>query len=283
MTTMADLVADVRTRLSGTFTDEMNTLGAEYTPGDTQITLSYDTLLTPGAIVSCGENTWYVLAVDQTNAKTVTIIPAYDGGPDLAKAAGSVVRLKPRFTDWSIFTQLRDQIMLMSSPSVGLGRFDFWMDYGLSTTNQYSPPDGVTPARIKAVYGSDGTRWWPVHGFQLQLGSVRVWDDRWVQYCFVYTEPFKEPTAFSDDIHTGLGLSEGMDDIPVLGAAGMLMLTQENRRNQLSAQGDARRSNEVQPGTNMGSGREMLRMRDQRIQQEYGRQINLAALQGQAG
>lgn len=283
MTTVGDLINDVRSRLSGTFTDELNVLGVDYTPGSGTVTLTYDTLLTPGSVMSCGENSWYVVAADAGTAKTVQVIPSYDGGPDLAKTTGAIVRMKPRVTDWSIFGHLRDQCMAMCSPVNGLGRFDFWMDYGLKTNQMYSPPLGVTPSKVHKVYGSDGTRWWPVFDFRYELGSVRIGNDRWLQYCFVYVEPFVELTSFTQDIDVDIHLSKAMHDIPVLGAAGMLLLTMENRRQQLGSQGDPRRSAEIQPGSNMGAGREMLRMRDQRIAQEYGRQLNLTSMTESGG
>lgn len=280
MTTIADLVNDVRSRLSGTFTDELNVLGGDYNAGSGSVTLTYDTQFTVGSILSCEENTWYVVAVDSSAARTVRVIPSYDGGPDLDKAAGKVVRVKPRVTDWAMFSHIRDQIMLMSSPANGLGIVDFWMDYGLTQSGMFPPPTGIVPQRIHNVYGSDGQRWWPVTQYDLQVGAVRVWDDRFLQYCFVYSMPFVEATSFSQDAINDIGLSEAMLDIPVLGAAGMLLLTQENRRNQLGSQGDPRRAQEVQAGSNMGSGREMLRMRDQRIGQEYARLLQVVNIAG---
>lgn len=280
MTTIADLVNDVRSRLSGTFTDELNVLGGDYNAGSGSVTLTYDTQFTVGSILSCEENTWYVVAVDSSAARTVRVIPSYDGGPDMDKTAGKIVRVKPRVTDWAAFTQIRDQILLMSSPVNGLGIVDFWMDYGLTQSGMFPPPTGVVPQKIRAVYGWDGQRWWPVTQYDYQVGAVRVWDDRFLQYCFIYTAPFVEPTAFAQNVIDDIGLSEGMIDIPVLGAAGMLLLTQENRRNQLGAQGDPRRAQEVQAGSNMGAGREMLRMRDQRIGQEYGRLLDTVNIAG---
>lgn len=278
MTTIADLVNDTRARLSGTFADTMNTLGADYVPGSGTVTLGYDAVITPGAVLSCGENTWYVLGQDQTNARTLTVVPSYDGGPDVAKTSGAYVRVKPRVTDWSIFVNLRDQIMAMCSPANGLGRIDFWMEYGITLSGTYPPPTGVVPEKLLAAYGFDGQKWWQIKDAFLELGAVRVFDDRWSRYCFVYREPFKEVTSFTQDAVNDIGLSESMLDIPVLGAAGLALLSIEARRNQVDAQGDTRRASEVQAGSNMGSGREMLRMRDQRIAHEAMRGITVAGI-----
>ena len=281
MTTIADLVRDTRSRLSGTFSDELNVIDTVgYTPGSGTVTLKYAANLSNGTVLCCEENTWYVVGGD-TGGLTYQVIPSYDGGPDLAKAAGAIVRIKPRVTDWAIFTHIRDQVMLMSSPTHGLGIINFWADMtGLSTSNQYEPPTDIIPARVHAVYGYDGQKWWPVTSFSYELGSVRVYDDRFSGYIFVYSMPFFEVTGFAQDAINDIGLSEAMLDIPPLGATGMILHTMESRRQQLGAQGDPRRSAEVQAGSNMGAAREFLRLRDQRIYDEQRRAINVTTLTG---
>jgi hypothetical protein len=169
----------------------------------------------------------------------------------------------------------------MSAPTNGLGILDYWVDVASADgSGQYPPPDGIIPARVRAAYGWDGYKWWPISRWQYQLGSVRVWEDRFGGYCFVYSAPFVLPTAFDDDVVTDLGLTETMLDIPVLGAAAMLASGFESRRANLGAQGDTRRANEVQAGANLGMAREWIRMRDERIADEYGRLLNAATIAG---
>jgi hypothetical protein len=280
MTTIADLVKDTRSRLSGTFSDELNTLAVPYVAGSGEIQFTYAANVSVGSVVSCEENTWYVVA-GNTGGTTYQVIPSYDGGPDVDKAALSVVRLRPRATDWAILTAIRDQVMLMSSPSKGLGQINFWADQGgLTTTGQYEPPDGIVPARVHEVFGYDGQKWWRVNQFDYSLGSVRVYDDRWVGYMFVYSMPFGAVTGMAQDTATDIGLNDAMLDIPCLGAAGMVLYTSESRRGQLSAQGDPRRAADVQSGANMSAAREFMRLRDSRISDEQGRAVNVFALTG---
>jgi hypothetical protein len=276
VSTIADLVADTRQRLSSSLTDELNTLASDYTPGDSTVTLSFDPrALGPGMAMSCGENVWYVVAVN-TAAKQATVIDNIDGSPAVAKTAGEIVRLNPRVTDWAIFTQIRDQIAHMASPAAGLGIIDWWIDVANYDTNAYVPPTGIVPDRIIAAWGKYGDQWFRIKRFAWEIGAVHVYDEYpYTAYTFVYKDSFVLPTALTDDPMVTCGLSSTMLDIPVLGAAGMLLLSQESKRAQTSAQGDTRRPTEVMPGSNMGIGREFLRMRDQRIQDEYGRAQNI--------
>jgi hypothetical protein len=72
-----------------------------------------------------------------------------------------------------------------------------------------------------------------------------------------------------EDIVEDCGLAETMVDIPVLGAASMLLRTTENRRNQITVQGDSRRSDEVVSGGNSSAADGMARMYRDRVNQEY--------------
>lgn len=283
MTTYKDMVADVRSRLSASLGDELNTLAAPYTPGDTTITLTMDPQrLAPGMRVSCGLNVWYVTSVNSA-LKQATIIAGIDGAPSQAAASGDLVRINPRVTDHAIFTAIQDQVRHMSSPSVGLGVIDFWIDLANYTTNLYEPPTGIVPDRISGAFGKYGDEWYPVKRYAWELGAVHVYDETpFVSYTFLYRDAFDVPTSLTQDPEADTKMSSTMLDIPVLGATGMLLLSEENRRSQVSAQGDTRRPTEVQAGSNMGAGREMLRMRDQRINDEYTRSLHIAPIGGGA-
>lgn len=283
MTTYADLVADVRERLSSSLTDELNTLATPYTPGDASITLSYDARkMAPGTVLTCGTNTWYVLSWNNATM-TAQILAGIDGAPSLAAAAGDVVRIGPRFTDWSIFKNIRDQIAAMGTSENGLGILNFWVDLANYDTNLYVPPAGVVPQRIRAAYGKSGTHWYPVRRWSWEVGAIHVYDESsFAEFTFVYQDDFTLPTLLTQDPVADSGLSSTMLDIPVLGAAAMLMLGKESQRNQIAAQGDTRRAAEVTAGANIGTAREWLRMRDQRIADEYSRMVNASSIIGGA-
>lgn len=59
----------------GSLTDEINTLAAPYTPGQGQITLTYEPRgLAAGALISCGLNTFKILI--ETKGQSASDIPA---------------------------------------------------------------------------------------------------------------------------------------------------------------------------------------------------------------
>jgi hypothetical protein len=227
--------------------------------------------------VTCGTNTWYVLSYNAAT-NTATILPQIDGAPAVAAASGSIVRLGPRFTDWAIFKNIRDQIAAMGTSEHGLGILNFWVDLANYDTDLYVPPAGVVPQRIRAVYGHSGLKWYPVRRWSWDIGAVHIMEDStFSEFTFVYQDNFNLPSLLTEDPIADTGLSDTMLDIPVLGAAAMLMLGKEAQRNQIAAQGDTRRAGEVTAGANIGTAREWLRMRDSRIADEYSRLVNASS------
>lgn len=281
MSTFADLVADVRERLSSSLTDELNTLAVPYTAGSDQVSLTYDARnLAPGMLLSCGTNTWYVLAWNNAT-KTATVIPGIDASTSIAQSTGAIVRVAPRFTDWAIFKALRDQLASMGTSENGLGIISFWVDLADYDSNLYEPPVGVVPQRIRAAYGKSGAQWYPLRRYSWEIGAVHVYDEgSYNELMFVYQDNFNLPSLLTEDPVADAGLSDTMLDIPVLGAAALLLMSKESQRNQINAQGDTRRAAEVMAGANIGTAREWLRLRDQRIADEYSRAVNAVSLVG---
>ena len=64
-----------------------------------------------------------------------------------------------------------------------------------------------------------------------------------------------------------------MLDIPPLGAAASLLRTTDARRNQITAQGDARRAAEVPSSVNLSTASVLDREYKMRVQDEYARLI----------
>ena len=75
MTTMSDMVAEVRRLTYGTLTEQLNIIKTEYAPGQTEIFLDMDTSqIQPGMILSSGLNVWYVRNVNN-GSRSVRVIP----------------------------------------------------------------------------------------------------------------------------------------------------------------------------------------------------------------
>ena len=87
MTTMGELVGEVRRLTYGTLTEQLNLIKSDYTPLQTEIFLDMDiNQIQPGMLLSSGLNVWYVRTVNNA-ARSVLVIPGYDNSP---KQGGSV-------------------------------------------------------------------------------------------------------------------------------------------------------------------------------------------------
>ncbi len=78
-------------------------------------------------------------------------------------------------------------------------------------------------------------------------------------------------TTTDQTVTTTTGLEATALDLPPLGAALVLMSDREASRNQISAQGDTRRAEEVPPGSNAAMMASLARLRQNRIMAESGR------------
>ena len=285
MTTIANMVADARRITYGSMTEQINVLADNAAPGATSLVMNLDvTGITPGTILSSGLNVWYVTGVSSSN-KEIIVIPGYEDSPQEAASSGDIVMIKPRITNWYLFTTINDEIRKLSSPTNGLYRVGTWTVEVSPTYQTYEvPPEALNMTNILRVRYR-----WP--------GTPDVWSDirtssyRWIvsetgnkiqllvnvpsgtEIEFTYKAPFVEATSLSDDPVADCGLAPTMLDLPPLGAAASLLRTTDSRRNQISAQTDPRRSAEVPPGANLSSAAIMDREYKARVQDEYARLI----------
>jgi hypothetical protein len=279
MTTMSDLIADTRRMVYGSMNDQINLIDVDAAAGSTTLVLELSvTGITPGMVLSSGLNVWYVKGVS-LNDNNVFVIPGYDNSPQNAVSAGDMVFIKPRMTDWYAFGILNDEIRSLSSPNAGLYKIGFWTVNSDSTYQTYDIPlanrDLMSLARVRYRIPGTPDQWvdLPTVSWRWQADQNRIQLLRNVpsstEVQFVYKAPFSVATALDDDIVEDCGLAETMVDIPVLGAASMLLRTTENRRNQITVQGDSRRSDEVVSGGNSSAADGMARMYRDRVNQEY--------------
>jgi hypothetical protein len=276
---MSDLIADTRRMAYGSMNDQINLIDADAAAGSTTIVLELSvTGITPGMVLSSGLNVWYVKGVSP-NDNNVFVIPGYDNSPQNAVSAGDMVFIKPRMTDWYAFGVLNDEIRSLSSPTAGLYKIGFWTVNSDSTYQTYDIPlanrDLMSLVRVRYRIPGTPDQWvdLPTVSWRWQADQNRIQLLRNVpsstEVQFVYKAPFSVATALDDDIVEDCGLAETMVDIPVLGAASMLLRTTENRRNQITVQGDSRRSDEVVSGGNSSAADGMARMYRDRVNQEY--------------
>lgn len=285
MTTIADLVADARRLTYGSMTEQINLVSSPAAAAATSVILDLDVSgITPGMVLSCGLNVWYVRGTTPSTNE-VFLIPGYDNSPKDAVSVGDIVTVKPKVTDWYLFNIINDELRKLSSPTSGLYRIGSWSVNVSPTYQTYEvPAEALNMTNLARVRYR-----WP--------GTPDVWSDirtssyRWIvsegsnkiqllvnvpsgtEIEFTYKAPFVLATSLADDPVEDCGLSETMLDIPPLGAAASLLRTTDSRRNQITAQGDARRAAEVPSSVNLSTASVLDREYKMRVQDEYARLI----------
>ena len=282
MTLMLDLIAATRRMTYGSMADQLNFLAAEYPMGDAELTMSMDvTNITPGMVLSSGLNVWYVIGVDAV-AKKATVYAGYDNSHNDPLPVGSPVMIRPRVTDWLLFTYVSDTIKAISSPQHGLYRQASWDEPNTDVVwGTYAIPveaQNMTDLiRVQARYIMTPDLWTDIPlqyvEWQPENQIVRVKGSlpMGTPLRFDYKAPFLAPSGLDDDVEVDLGIPESMHDIPALGAAARLLRTTESRRSQIHNQGDPRRATEVPPGANSASASDLSREFRQRIADEQTR------------
>ena len=282
MTTVRDVVDRARGLASGGMGDTLNALAVPYVPGSGTLTLKYPAVgVAPGMTLSCGLTTFYVVGTSGVSG-VLQVMAAPNGGPDLAAAEGAVVRLKPRYTDWAIFQYVNDQIALMSSSAHGLFSVVSWQDTVDPAWNTYRVPaiyQGIRDVvRVRHLVVGSPDQWTDLRKWSVQFdndGGITVrnfqTDIQFGTMEFVGKAPFTQATALDDDIVVDCGLAESMLDIPMLGAASLLLASSEAQRLQLRATGEGRRPTEVQVEGNTSLANNLAVRRDRRFGEEYAR------------
>lgn len=282
-TTIGGLMQQVRRTLSQNLNDELVFTSEAYTPGQSSIVLKgLPRRLGPGSLLSWRESTLYVVSATGGVSNTVEVMAGYDGGPDVAIPANTPMRLNPRFTDYTLFETVAQQIAAMSSPLNGLFGVVVEQFVGMRTDDYYPIPstvDGPDPAEVLRILRirsrTDGSRdWTRTSDFILSLAPgnehLRIFTDA-LMHEVTYAVRVTKPLTVDTDAITGCGLAESMLDIPVLGATAVLMQGQEARRVQQRAQGDPRRAEDVPITGAVSSARELSRLYRDRVDEEYAR------------
>lgn len=284
MTTIKDLVSDARRMAYGSLNEQINLIKEPAAAGAVEIVLELDiTGITAGMTVSSGLNVWYVKGAD-TTTNTLFVIPGYDNAPSAAVSVGDFVTIKPRVTDWFLFNIVNDEIVKLSSPSLGLYKIGSWAEAVDPTYQTYQIPTLIDPVLIgilRVRYRMPGTTdvWMdiPSKAYRVQVNEgtsyIRILRNipSGTDIEFLYKGSFTKATSLADDPVADCGMTDSMIDIPPLGALSTLLRTTESRRNQVQQQGDARRAGEVGGGYNMQTAQMVDRDYQNRVEQEYAR------------
>ena len=110
MTTMADLVADVRRMTYGSMSERINLIATSASAIVDEVDLELDvTGISEGMILSSGLNVWYVKGIS-ANDRKVFVVPGIDNAPVGGVSVGDLGYVRPRMTDWYAFNLLNDEI-----------------------------------------------------------------------------------------------------------------------------------------------------------------------------
>jgi hypothetical protein len=283
MTTINDLIFDVKRVAYGGLPEKINLVTASANAGATTLSLELDIAgITEGTVLSSGLNVWYTKGTIST-ANQVLVVPGWDNSPQAGVAAGDIVYVRPNVTHWQIFNALNDEIRKLSSPAIGLYSLQYWEAEVDPTYQTYPVPASATIIDIARVrFRMPGTTdvWGdlPNSAYRYDKTNNLVQLLRMIpsgtDVQFVYKSPFTEASSVSDDVQTVCKLATTMNDIPVLGVVTSLLQTTEARRNVLQIQGDPRRAGEVQSQANAAAASMMRREYEGRIREEYARLVS---------
>jgi len=267
--------------------EERNKLAVDYSSGSGTLTFSMPMKsIQAGVRLSCGLNTFYVWEVHN---QTATVTGGEDGGADTPLSSGDIVRVRPRWSDYEIWTAIIEDLAELSAPTNGL----FQMK---TTTFNYSQAiDGYDLAGVTNILAIDSLRMddgahsklWTTMGpgrwqllrdadptdFPSGLGLV-LYDPplNGAAVRVTYRAPF-DPPYLEDPQYdvTSTGLPATANDLPPMGAVVRLVASREIRRNQTETQPETRRATEVGPGAIAASYRGIAALRATRIFQEAAR------------
>jgi hypothetical protein len=283
VTTTSDLIQETRRHLQSGARDEMNKLTSD--PG-TGTTLAFDFALggiAAGAVLAVELELIYVWSVTGSQA---TVQRGYLGSAAVAHGAGTLVYVNPKFSDFSIFRALSEEIQAYSSPAHGLWRMrTVDLTYNSSTAGY----DLTSVADLLDVYR---LRWkgyttgdWPeIRSWTVARNmatsefasgqALLLYDDagpgRTIRV--LYKAKYGALSAtLASDVETATGLHGEAHDIPPLGAAARLVAPREVKRAFTESQPESRAAADVPPGANRGAAQILLGLRNQRLQEESAR------------
>lgn len=282
--TAARLVADTRQRLLGGAPELRTRLSQPYTAGGTKLFFSYPVpALQAGVRVSIGLNTFYVWTV-ANDFLSCDVEGGHQATTDVSAAAGSTVLVRPEYTEAELFNALNDELLLLGSGAQGL--------YGVATVQLTANSavrgyDLAAPGLahvLEVTYREPGTvdPAWHVIGlewlrlvrnaatadFPSGLGlNIALPLTNGQPIRVTYAKPYGQFTALSDTT-AAVALPDSAVSLPPLGAAISLVAGKEVRRNSMEAQPDPRRAAEVPPAAIGGSIRDLMLLRQERIDAE---------------
>lgn len=275
-----DVIEETRRLLFTGGVEERNKLAASLTGVGVTPTFTYPMGgIDRGTKLSVDLEDMYVWA---KSSQSATVDRAQFGSTIADHAAGSIVHVNSKFSNWEIFKAINTELVSLSSPANGLFQVaDYLIDYN-PVIHGYDFPYPVldiyevrytTPGPTNEWYISQDWEFTNNSGADFASDKALFIRDAFPnQDVLVKAKaPFIQlAAAMAINISTS-GLPVTCYDILAIGTAYRLTSPREVRRNFNEVQGDTRRAGEVPPGAQLGGSRELLRLRQERIQEEASR------------
>lgn len=285
MTTAAQMVERTRRHLySGETRDERDTLATGIDADDVGLAVaSGRSGLQRGVILGIDLEEMYVN--DVSSGINATVVRGDGGSTAAAHSAGAVVWISPKFSTWSIFQAINEELValrgegLYRTRTVDLTYAPGTDAYDLTSVTDI---DDILDVEYNADDGSG--RWstlprseWmlrrdlPTSSFASGLAlTVNGWVSPGQTLRVAYRSGFTALSALANDVEAVSFLPASMHDIVPLGAAIRLLAGAEVPRNFLD-QYETRRADEVPAGARLGEMRTLMLLRQERIAAEVAR------------
>lgn len=303
--TIADCVIHTKRLLNSntrTERDSVANTGSGGTPSDALTTSSTSLKLThktdgirAGSYISVGDGTnpAETMYVHSRNGEFCTVARGVDGSAGYAWSQGTVIEVEPRFTEFQILEAVRDAIRALpnnlyavSNTSVEFAKTDTQAvtSSDIATTGFYHLISATRTARnaedrllnfnVSVQRHTDGT-------FKIvRQEGIEKAVTAYIRYAHPFvTTTLNMSTRLDDDIK----MEDSMRDIPALGAASALVLSEESLRLDLHSQGDSRSEGAVAAGDRTRYSLMLQAQYDRRISEEARRLMSLYGIRDRAG
>ncbi|HUR18891.1 MAG TPA: hypothetical protein VMZ51_08160 [Acidimicrobiales bacterium] len=284
--TTRQVVDDTRTHLLSGAREAQNKLVTGIDASVTSLMVTYPLgQIKAGSRISIGLEDMYVWAASAT---TVTVERGQFGTGAEAHNANDIITVNPKVSDAEIVREINNELADLSSPNNALFRVATTDIVTSPTVVGYNLPTGlidVLDIRWRAI-GPEKV--WPTadHWEVVQSQSTTEFAsgislmlhdgvDPGASLRVVYKAVFTPTVVLTDVVPTVTGIPTTAVDILALGAAIRCIAGREVRRNFTDNQGDTRRAEEVPPGAILGSTRNLVAIRSQRIAAEATRLADL--------
>ena len=282
--------------------DSVANTGSGGTPSDALTTSSTSLKLThktdgirAGSYISVGDGTnpAETMYVHSRNGEFCTVARGVDGSAGYAWSQGTVIEVEPRFTEFQILEAVRDAIRALpnnlyavSNTSVEFAKTDTQAvtSSDIQTTGFYHLISATRTARnaedrllnfnVSVQRHTDGT-------FKIvRQEGIEKAVTAYIRYAHPFvTTTLNMSTRLDDDIK----MEDSMRDIPALGAASALVLSEESLRLDLHSQGDSRSEGAVAAGDRTRYSLMLQAQYDRRISEEARRLMSLYGIRDRAG